>query len=38
MGDANEAAYYLNDSMLAWANTPGVIDWIEKCLDRKRYK
>jgi len=36
IGDANEAAYYMNDSMLAWENTPGAIDWIGKCVDKKR--
>jgi len=36
IGDANEAAYYMNDSMLAWENTPGAIDWIAKCTDKKR--
>lgn len=35
-GDANEAAYYLNDSMLAWAKTPGASNWVAKCLDKKR--
>jgi len=36
IGDANEAAYYMNDSMLAWENTPGAIDWIKKCMGTKR--
>jgi len=36
IGDANEAAYYMNDSMLAWENTPGAIDWIGKCMGTKR--
>ena len=36
VGDANEAAYYMNDSMLAWESTPGAIDWIAKCIDGKR--
>jgi tetratricopeptide (TPR) repeat protein len=30
VGDANEAAYYMNDSMTAWENTSGAIDWIKR--------
>ena len=36
IGDANEAVYYMNDSMFAWEHTPGAIDWIKKCMGTKR--
>ena len=34
-GDASEAAYYMDDSVFAWAKTPGAIDWVKKCVDKK---
>ena len=38
VGDANEAAYYMNDSMLAWESTHGIFDWLEKCVGTKRQR
>ena len=35
MGDANEAAYYMDESILTWTKTPGAVDWVRKCVDKK---
>ena len=35
VGDANEAAYYMNSSYHIWQATPNAIQWIENCLDKK---
>ena len=35
VGDANEAAYYMNTSFHIWQATPNAIRWIANCLDKK---
>jgi|GEM_PF-1298535 len=34
VGDANEAAYYMNSSFHVWQKTPGAVDWVEEYIDR----
>lgn len=36
IGDANEAAYYMNASFTVWQKTPGAVEWIEKYFDKKK--
>ena len=35
IGDANEAAYYMNDSFEIWQKTPDIMEWLAGFLDKK---